>query len=113
MIEHGGECVRATAIALVVTDNVHARRQRLLRNPERILRFARTLEPVHDDDGQGVGSVRLPVTMAQHLNTRRDLDEPLLRHGQIEPARQQKAGDGLHMPTSQPTARHEGFGLNG
>ena len=91
VIEHRSERVRAATVALVVADHIHPRGQRLLGDAEHVLRIARPFEPVHNNDGQRVRSIRLPVAVAKHLDAGRDFDQPLLRRRQMKTSRDQES----------------------
>lgn len=63
-----------------------------------------------DDDGQGVLTVGLPVTVAENPYSGFNFHQPRLASGQCNPPPQEEAGDGLHMPTLQKTPGNEFFG---
>jgi len=60
---------------------------------------------MHHNHGQSRNTFSLPVTPAPHFDPRRNLNKPFFRCRQTNPARQQKAGDGLHVPSAQPATR--------
>ena len=55
--------IHPTAVALVHPHYVHARRQSAPRDPQHVLRFARSLQPMHDDQRQRAAPLGLPVTV--------------------------------------------------
>ena len=52
VVEGWREVIGAPAVALIDAHNVHPRRKRLLGDAHHVSRFARSLESVHDDDGE-------------------------------------------------------------
>ncbi len=101
MIERGSERIGAAAIALVHADHIHAGGQSLLRDAQHVFRFAGALQTMHDDDGQRILPVRLPMALAQHADAGLDFDQAFLVRRQREMATEQEAANGLQMPAAQ------------
>jgi len=61
--------IHAAAVALIHAHNIHSSDQAVSRDPKHVLRFARALKSVYDDESEGAGPLLLPVTVAEHGNT--------------------------------------------
>jgi len=101
--------IHAAAVALIHPYYVHARSQPVPRDPQHVLRFARSLEAVHDDQRQRF-PVFLPVTVAEHRDTGFDFDEALFGWRQTDSAGKKKGSQGLQVSALQPAMRPEDGG---
>lgn len=68
----------AAAVSLVQTQNVEARFERHLRNPEHVRRFAGTVEPVNQHQRGMLPGDALPVTFREKPRLGFHLEEALL-----------------------------------
>ena len=101
--------VHAATIALIHAHHVHARGQTVPRDSQHVLRFARSLQPVHHDQRQR-SPVLLPVTVAQQRNAGFHFDQTLLSSRWVDSARQKEGSESLHVPAAQPATRPEDGG---
>jgi hypothetical protein len=60
---------------------------------------------MHDNQGHRSFALGLPMTVAEHLNFRLDLKQPLLRRRQQIASRQEVSGDRLGMTADKGSAR--------
>ena len=107
MIKRGRKMVGATAGALIHEHHVHSRRQPFFSDSKHVFRFRRSLKPVNNDHGECTFAVRLPVTMAKHVNTRLNFNESLVGFQQRNAPRKQETGQRLDVPARKETARPE------
>ncbi|MGA2369954.1 MAG: hypothetical protein ACLPPV_06555 [Candidatus Korobacteraceae bacterium] len=64
---------------------------------------------MHDDEGHRGFALGLPMAMAQHLDFRFDLKQPLLRRRQKIATRQEVSGNRLGMAADERAARPKGL----
>src|ERR1700704_1254940 len=107
MVERRSQAFRAATVSLVEADNVHAQGQPLRGNPEHVLGFARTFQPVDQNGSQGILTIGLPVAVSQNLHPRFYLDQSCFSRRQGDSPCQEKAGEGLTVPAAKTSARAE------
>ncbi len=101
--------VHAAAVALVHAHHVHARGQAVPRNSQHVLRFARSLQPMHHDQRQRA-PIFLPVTVTQHRNAGLHFDQTLFGSRRVDSAWEKESSERLHMPAPQPATWPEDGG---
>lgn len=107
MIERGRQRVRPATIALVHADDVHTRGHAFRGDAQHVGRFARTLEAVHNNHGESIFAVWLPVAMAQHFDAGLDFDQTPFAGRRRNSLPQKKIGHGLNMSATQNPPRHK------
>ena len=100
--------IHPAAVALVHQDYVHPGSQAVARDSQHVLRIRRSLKTMNCNDGERIlPATGLPVAQASDLNSGRDLNQAVFGLRQMNFASRQETGDGLHMATTQPSARLE------
>ena len=94
--------IHAAAVALIHSDYIHSCRQSVPRDAQHVLRIMRALKAMDNNECQRLLPVvaLLVMSPAAHLDARRNFHETFFRWRQMNSSRQQKARDGLQMPTA-------------
>ena len=109
MKEARGEMLRAAAVPLIESDDVHAAREGLRGEPEHVVGAARPVQPVERDERHVLPRVRLPVAVRQDPRVRRDIEVATGRGGEprevprVPPAKKRHA-----MAAAKRRPGHEG-----
>lgn len=111
MIKRRGKSIRATAIALIHANHIHARRQALRRNRPHVLRVAGAFESVDDDDGQRILTRRPPVTVAQNPDAGLDIDASFFGWRNSKTPWQKETCQSLDVAAAQMTPRNKSIEL--
>src|SRR5438874_6681236 len=105
VIEGRRQPICSTTSTLIHANDVHAGGHSFFSNAQHVVRFARAFQAMHENHSESALPVRLPMTVAQNGNARLNLDQSLLRLGERESSRDEKAGEGLNVSTGKETAR--------
>jgi len=101
MVKRRGQLVRAAARPLIHADYVHPGGHTLFRDAKHVLRIARAFQPMNENQRERFLPFRLPMAMAEHLDSRLNFDQAFFGFGQREASGQQKACNCLNVAAAK------------